>query len=52
LEHQHLDRAVAIGFLANSGKPLIHREGEGVARLRAIERDPTDAVAGFVENVL
>ena len=28
-----------------------HREGEGIA-LRAIERDPADAVAQFVEDVL
>jgi len=52
LEHQHLDRAVAIGLIANCREPLIHREGEGIARLRAIERDPADAVAQFVEDVL
>ena len=52
LEHQHLDGTVAIGLVANCGEPLIHREGEGIARLRAIERDPADAVAQLVEDVL
>jgi hypothetical protein len=52
LEHQHLDRTVAIGLVAECGEPLIHREGEGIARLRAIEGDPPDAVAQLVENVL
>src|SRR3974377_1666968 len=51
-DHQNLDRGVALGFIANRGEPLIHREGEGIARLRAIERDPADAAPHFVEEGL
>jgi hypothetical protein len=52
LQHQHFERPIAIGLVADFGKPLIHREGERVARLRAIERDPADAVAPFEEDVV
>jgi len=52
LQHQHLDRTVAIGLVADFRKPLIHRKRKRIARLRTIERDAADAVAQLVENVL
>ena len=52
LQHQHLERAIAVGLVADFRQPFVHRESERVARLRAIERDPADAAAHFVEDVL
>ena len=34
------------------GEPLVHRESEGVARLRAVESDPPDAVLAFKNEVV
>ena len=52
LEHQHLDRTVPIGLLANLRQPLVHREREGVAGLRPVERHPADAVTLVVKDVV
>ena len=51
-QHQHLDGPIVIGLLANGGEPLVHGEGEGVARLRAVESDPPDAVVAFKNEVV
>ena len=52
LEHQHLDGAVAVGLLANLRQPFVHREREGVAGLRAVERHPADAVTLLEKDVV
>src|SRR5262249_48089243 len=44
LEHEHLDRTVPVGLLADLGKTLVHLEGEGIAGLRPVERGAPDAV--------
>ena len=51
-QHQHLDGMICVGLLAYRSKPLVHGKGEGVARLRAIERDPPDAVLAFKNEVV
>ena len=46
-----IERSV-VDARADLGQPLVHREGEGVARLRPVEGDAGDAVADLVEDVL
>ena len=43
---------VAVGAFADLGQPLIHLEREGVARLRAVEGHPADAVIDSKQGVV
>ena len=51
LKDQNLDRAILAGLLADLREPLVHLEGEGIARLRAIERGTPDAVPHLKQKV-
>ncbi|WOH62838.1 hypothetical protein [Bradyrhizobium sp. BWC-3-1] len=42
---------IVVDLLADRGEPLIHRESEGVARLRAVEGDPPDPVLALENEV-
>jgi hypothetical protein len=50
-KHEHLDRTIAVGLLANRGKPLVHGEGEGIPGLRPVENDPPDPVLALKNEV-
>src|SRR5205807_10295080 len=41
-EHDSSDRRVGVDLMANLADPVVHREREGVASLRAVERHPHD----------
>jgi hypothetical protein len=43
LDHHRADRRVGIDRLGEAVQPLVHRESEGVARLRPVEGDAGDA---------
>ena len=45
------DGRIAPGSAANLGHPLVHGEGQGVARLWSVEGDPADAVPNLVEKL-
>jgi hypothetical protein len=51
LKHQHLDRMILVGLFANLGEPLVHRERESIACLRAVECDLSDAVLEVIKDV-
>ncbi len=50
-EDQNLDGAILVRFLADLREPLVHLEGERIARLRPIEGDAADAVAHVEKDV-
>src|SRR6202021_2294461 len=50
-QDQRLDRTVAVGRFADRGHLLVHREGQRVARLRTVERDPADAVLDGIQKI-
>jgi hypothetical protein len=45
-------RTVLAGREGDLPQPLIHREGQRVARLRPVQRDEADAVADLVEQLV
>src|SRR5262245_13648313 len=51
LEYEHLDRAVLVGLLAYLREPLVHREGEGIARLRTVEYGAPNTVLHLEQEV-
>lgn len=50
-EDHRLDRAVGVHGLANRRHLLVHRKGQRVARLRAIEGQVGNAVLGRTDQV-
>src|SRR5262249_28265622 len=52
LEYENLDQAVLIGLLADLRESLVHREGEGIARLRTVECGAPNPVLHVEQEVI
>src|SRR5207244_3951603 len=50
-QDQHFQRAVVVGGVADLRQALVHRERQGIARLRPVEGDAADAALDLVEEI-